>query len=277
MISKNEAKQNIMNAYENMTQVERSIADFFVSNVKLMDFSSKNIAQILYVSEATMSRFAKKCGYKGYRELIYSYEKDLEEELQDHDISLLTRRVKGNYKKLLDESFEILKEDQINRISTLLHDKKRVFVYGMGSSGYAALEFQLRFMRLGLNVEAVTDSQMIQMNAALVDETNLIIAISLSGKTKEVMQAVRISKMNHAGVILITSNNKLEEEKYCDEILYVAMAKNLDGGTTISPQFPILVMIDIFYSYYLANDSYYKVQKYKETLIALHGGKRDEA
>ncbi len=276
MKSKNEAKQNIINSYENMTQVERSISDFFVNNVKLIDFSSKNISQILYVSEATMSRFAKKCGYKGYRELIYSYEKDLQEEIQDRDISLLTRRVKGNYKKLLDESFDILNEDQINRISALLHNKSRVFVYGMGSSGYVAQEFQLRFMRLGLNVEAVTDSQMIQMNAALADETSLIIAISLSGKTKEVMKAVGIAKQNHARVILITSNHTLNEEKYCDEILYVAMAKNLDGGTTISPQFPILIMIDIFYSYYLANNSYFKVQKYKETLRALYGGKRDD-
>lgn len=276
MKSKNEVKHNIIIVYENMTQVERSIADFFINNVKIMDFSSKNISKILYVSEATMSRFAKKCGYKGYRELIYSYEKDLEEELQERDISLLTRRVKSNYKKLLEDSFEILDEEQINRIATMLHDKSRVYVYGMGSSGYTAKEFQLRFMRLGLNVEAVTDSQMIQMSAALVDETNLIIAISLSGKTKEVMKAVRISKQNHAGVILITSNHNVIEEKYCDEVLYVAMAKDLDGGTTISPQFPILIMIDIFYSYYMANNSYYKVKKYRETLNALHGGRKDE-
>lgn len=276
MKTRNDVKQSIMNVYESMTHVERSIADFFINNAKIMDFSSKNISQILYVSEATISRFAKKCGYKGYRELIYVYEKDLVEELQDRDISLLTRRVRSNYEKLLEESFEILDEDQINRIETLLHNMNRVFVYGMGSSGYTAKEFQLRFMRLGLNVEAVTDSQMIQMNAALVDESNLIIAISLSGKTREVMKAIKISKQNNAKVILITSNHKVNEEKYCDEILYVATAKNLDGGTTISPQFPILIMLDIFYSYYLANNSYYKVQKYKGTLMALHGEKKNE-
>jgi Transcriptional regulators len=276
MKAKNEVKQNMIRNYENMTQAERGMADFFVNNAEMIDFSSKNISKLLYVSEATISRFAKKCGYKGYRELIYSYEKAILAELQDRDISLLTRRVKSNYSKLLDESFEILDEGQINRIAAMLHQKNRVYVYGMGSSGYAAREFQLRFMRLGLYVEAVTDSQMIQMSAALVDETSLIIAISLSGKTKEVMKAIKISKQKHAGVILITSNHNVIEEKYCDEILYVAAEKNLDGGTTISPQFPVLIMIDIFYSYYLANNSYYKVQKYKETLKALRGGKQDE-
>ena len=73
----NETKQNMFNSYNNMTPVERSIADFFLSNTEKMDFSSKNISKRLYVSEAALSRFSKKCGYKGYRELIFSYEKDL--------------------------------------------------------------------------------------------------------------------------------------------------------------------------------------------------------
>lgn len=45
----------------------------------------------------------------------------------------------------------------------------------MGSSGNVAEEFQLRFMRIGLDVTAVTDSQMIQMSAALVEEGMLVI------------------------------------------------------------------------------------------------------
>ena len=60
-----------------MTAVERSVADFFIGNKDDMDFSSKNISRVLYVSEATLSRFSQKCGYKGYREFIFSYERDL--------------------------------------------------------------------------------------------------------------------------------------------------------------------------------------------------------
>ena len=59
----NETKQNMFNSYNNMTPVERSIADFFLSNTEKMDFSSKNISKRLYVSEAALSRFSKKCGY----------------------------------------------------------------------------------------------------------------------------------------------------------------------------------------------------------------------
>ena len=43
------------------------------------DFSAKTVASKLFVSEASLSRFAQKCGYRGYREFIYQYEKNFVE------------------------------------------------------------------------------------------------------------------------------------------------------------------------------------------------------
>ena len=68
--------------YENLSAVEKNIADFFINNKERMDISSKNISSLLYVSEASLSRFAKKCGYKGYREFVYHYQEAFEEENQ---------------------------------------------------------------------------------------------------------------------------------------------------------------------------------------------------
>ena len=62
--------------YVNFTTVERSIADFFIYNREQMDFSAKSVAGKLFVSEASLSRFAKKCGFRGYREFIYQYEEN---------------------------------------------------------------------------------------------------------------------------------------------------------------------------------------------------------
>ena len=44
--------------YDNFTAVEKSIADFFIHNQTKVDFSSKSVADRLYVSEASLSRFA---------------------------------------------------------------------------------------------------------------------------------------------------------------------------------------------------------------------------
>ena len=53
----------IESVYANLTPLEKTIADFFIHNREEMDFSSRNISQLLYVSEASLSRFSKKCGF----------------------------------------------------------------------------------------------------------------------------------------------------------------------------------------------------------------------
>ena len=64
--------KEIEDIYDNLTPVEKNIADYFLKTKNISDFSAKTIADSLYVSEASLTRFAKKCGYKGFREFIYT-------------------------------------------------------------------------------------------------------------------------------------------------------------------------------------------------------------
>ena len=266
-------KDKIKEAYDKLTKSEQSIAEYFLENDKIGDFSSKHISSLLYVSEATLSRFAKKCGYKGYREFVYMYEMDFKDyftEKEEKEISDITRSVRKNYKDILSEAFELIDEEQMRRIASKLSNTEyTVPVYGMGSSGYVAREFQLRFMRLGLDVIAITDSQMIAMNASLVKRGSLVLAFSISGTTKVVINGLKKAKQNGAKVVLFTASKDKHLQAFADEIVEVAYLTELETGTKISPQISLLILLDILYSYYFANDSYFKTEKYKRTLSAL--------
>lgn len=271
----NETKQTIEAAYDKMTEVERSIADFFVSNTEKRNFSSRSISKMLYVSEATLSRFAQKCGYKGYRELIFSYERDLESEKKyvgsEQGISMVTKKVRNTYQALLEKEFEILDESQIRRVAGMMNTSDKVLVCGMGSSGYAAEDLSFRFMRIGLDISAVTDSQIMKISATFADEKTMVIAVSLSGETAEVVECARIAREKGAQVICITAAPESALAKECMEVLRVATCKNLDTGLKISPQFSILAVADVIFSYYFENDSYFKTQQYRATLQAIRG------
>ena len=269
----NETKQNIRSYYDDMTPVEKNIANFFLSNTEKCNLSSKNIAKCLYVSEASLSRFAKKCGYKGYRELSFSYEKDLEYEQSgisiNKDVTHFAKKVYGYYQNILRQNCERVDEQQLRRVADMMDNCRRVIVYGVGSSGIAAREIQFRFMRLGLDVEAIPDSQMMRMASVLVDDSYLVIGLSLSGQTPEVLDGLCAAKKNRAKVVLVTANEELQKLECCDEVLLVSDMKNLDSGNKISPQFPILVVFDILYAYYMEKDSHKKTQKHKVTISAL--------
>ena len=250
----------IESLYENFTPLEKTIANFFIHNTEKIDFSSKNISKKLFVSEAALSRFSKKCGFKGYREFIFLYEQNFVEK-PSNVATNYTKQVLDTYQELLNKSYALLDEEQMVRITKLFNQKKRVYVYGRGSSALAAQEIKLRFMRIGVNIESIVDSHIMKMNFVLLNSDCLVIGISVSGKTDEVLDSLKAAKSRNATT------------EFCDEIILLAVKEHLDNGKAISPQFPILVMVDIFYAHFLQSDKFHKQELHDYTLNALHNNK----
>ena len=228
--------------YVNFTTVERSIADFFIYNREQMDFSAKSVAGKLFVSEASLSRFAKKCGFRGYREFIYQYE----------------------------ENFV-----QIERVCRYMAKAGRVFVCGTGSSGLAAREMELRFMRIGLDITSMEHSDMIRMRGVFQDENCLVFGVSISGEKEEVLYLLEEAHKRGARTVMLTARNRPDFDAFCDEVMLLPSLLHLNHGNVISPQFPILLLTDILYSYYLSQDPYKKEVLHDSTLRALEKGRRE--
>ena len=131
-------------------------------------------------------------------------------------------------------------------------------------------------MRTGLLVEAITDSHTIRMNAVLVDETVTVVAITLSGMTQEVLWGVKEARRRGAKVVLMTASQDPAVRDLADEVLPVASEEYLSAGMQISPQFPVLVMMDLFFAYYLGSDQYVNRERYRRTMEAMLGEKEEE-
>ena len=257
--------------YDNFTTVEKNIADFFIRNRKKMDFSAKTISEKLFVSEASLSRFAKKCGYRGYREFIYQYEEtfvEKQESIRDN-----TRMVMNVYQELLNKTYNLIDEAQIGRICRYLNQAERVFVCGKGSSGLAASEMELRFMRIGVDIDSIQDSDVMRMQAVFQDKRSLVFGFSISGAKEEVLYLLREANKRGAKTVLLTAKNKPIYDEFCDEVVLLPSLNHLNHGNVISPQFPILVMLDVIYSYYVEKDKYEKKILHDNTLKALADGK----
>lgn len=257
--------------YNNFTMVEKNIADFFIHNHEKMDFSAKTVAAKLFVSEASLSRFAKKCGYRGYREFVYQYEETLVEKKES--MTGNTRMVLNAYQELLNKTYSLVDEEQIGRIGKYLNQAERVFVCGKGSSGLAASEMELRFMRIGVDIDSLQDSDRMRMQAVFQDKRCLVFGISISGETEGVRYLLREAHKRGAKTVMITAQNKDSYAEYCSEVLLLPSLWHLNHGNVISPQFPILVMLDLIYSYYVEQDKPKKESFHDNTLRALEEGK----
>ena len=123
-------------------------------------------------------------------------------------------------------------------------------------------------MRMGVNMEAVTDTHVMKMNQVILDEDCVAIGISVSGR-ELILNALKAAKKAGATTILMTSHKDKSVKKYCDETVLFAVKENLEKGMVISPQFPILVMVDILFSRILESDKFRREALYDSTLHAL--------
>ena len=259
----------IESKYDSFTAVEKNIADFFIHNNEETDYSAKAIAERLYVSEASLSRFAKKCGYRGYREFIYQYEKVFVERKADTIGN--TKMILNVYQEILNKAYNLTDEAQIARISKYMNRAERVYVCGNGSSGLAASEMEFRFMRVGVNIDSIQDSHRMKMQTVFLDQRNLVFGISISGTSEDVLYMLKEAHSRGAKTILLTATSLEAFSKFCDEVVLVPSVRHLNYGNVISPQFPALLMIDLIYFYFVENDKYEKESLHDRTIRALYG------
>lgn len=259
----------IVENYNHFTNVEKTIASYFLENKVIGDFSIKSLKDKLFVSEASLTRFAKKCGFRGYREFIYAYENEFIKISEDKSRNF--EEVLNNYHFLLNQMINIVDEKQIEKLSKMINKAKYVQALGIGSSGFAAKEMKNRFARLGVLIEAIDKDDDMRMLSVFQKNDSLVIGISISGKKSPVLFSLKTANKNGAKTVLITSN-KTDKYDYIDEIIIVPSLKDLDSGAIISPQFPILVIIDLLYNIFLSGEEY-KIKRrelHSKTVQALY-------
>lgn len=257
-------------AYDRMTPIEQTIADYFLGEIPLEDLSAKTMTSRLFVSKASLSRFANRCGFEGYREFVYRYKEDMLACRNSSTFTQMTQKAIETYQTIFDRTLSLINEEQLRRIAGLLMESQRVYLYGSGSSGLAAREFRLRFMRLGMPVEAIDDYLLMKINSAVVQPNTLVIGMSISATTKVLMSSLRIARERGARVLLMTANTSERLVREFDEVLHIASDTMLDAGLSISPQFPLLMMGDILFSYYINTDLLNRRAIHQETREALN-------
>ena len=238
--------------FEELTELEQEIARYFLQLDTIMDdLSSQQVTQKLHVSQAALTRFAKKCGFTGYREFVFQYQHQAnKQDTHSHQHSPLTKRVLRSYSNLREQTQDLIDEEQLERVAQLIDDAERVYFFGTGSSGLIAREMKLRFMRLGVVCEALTDQDGFAWTTSIMDENCLVLGFSLSGTTQSVLDSLLDAKEMGAKTILFTSAPNKNSQAYTETVL-VASHSQSSYIQRISAQLPMLFFIDLIYAYFL--------------------------
>ncbi len=234
----------IESKYEELTEVEKNIADYFL-DTEDTDLTSRTVSKKLYTSEAALTRFAKKLDLSGYREFIYRYQ--ISDKISFKNREEIEGSIFSTYREILLKTHNLYASMDYSELVKSILSSSRIFVYGVGSSGNLATEFATRLIRLGLDAEAVTDTHLLLFNSVRMKKDNVVIGISYSGKSIEVVEGLKKASSLGAKTVFFVSNNKSKWEKYFDFVILLAYKQNLEYSETISPQFPAMIMLDVLF------------------------------
>ena len=241
--------------FEEMTDLEQEIARYFLQADTINDdLSSQQVTQKLHISQAALTRFAKKCGFKGYREFIFKYQQQKDTlSAPQQDMNPLTQRVLRSYANIREISQGLIDDEQLERVAQMIDQSERVYFFGTGSSGLVAREMKLRFMRLGVVCEALTDPDGFAWTTSIIDEKCLVFGFSLSGTTPSIIDSLLDAQDMGAKTVLFTSAPNKDTQAFTETVL-VASQSQASYIQRISAQIPMLIIIDLLYAYFLEID-----------------------
>jgi DNA-binding MurR/RpiR family transcriptional regulator len=242
------------------TKSDKLLIDYIKNNLE--NFSYKPISQIAKESnlgESTITRFARKMGFSSLQDFKVTLTKEVSTSNKKENI--INNNIENNEsaietaKKLLNSNINILtntvdiiKSEDIHKSADLIINARRIYFIGLGYSGIIAQDSNYKFMRIGLNCTSFDSSHTMMMMASIMEKGDLIIAISHSGETKEIIKAVNMAKENGVDVISITENKDSSLKKISDVNLgYISQETLLETGS-ISSKLAQFFIIDLVYT-----------------------------
>ncbi|MFC6169368.1 MurR/RpiR family transcriptional regulator [Loigolactobacillus jiayinensis] len=250
--------QLVESQYAELSRQERKVAlKVLQEPEKIQQLSINRLAESVGVSNATITRFVKKMQCSNFYEFKLQLAKvGAVPEQTVPTKGTIADDVYNFYQKVLKATQQLLDPKTLTAVVQLIRQSQRLYLFGLGSSGYTANEMAQRLIRMGITAFAMTDSHMMYITSGIMQPGDVILVLSTSGNTSEVNQAVMAAKKNGAQVIAITgfSHSPLLEQS--DLALVVKNSNFVDNSRFVNSQFALTYVLDIITTMLLKDDHY---------------------
>lgn len=163
------------------------------------------------VSEPSVLRFCRALGWTGFQDFKLALAHELGAGIRyasqniDHadEPGMLAAKVIDGAIGSLSELRRRLDPVALRHAIDLLVAARRIECYGLGGAGVVAADAQFKFVRLGLAAVAYSDPHLHGVTSALLQHDDVVVAVSNSGCSRDLLDSVRRAQVAGARVIAI--------------------------------------------------------------------------
>ena len=246
----------ICSSYDSFFDSEKKIANCIMERKReVVDMTVAELAQASGASDASVSRFCRSCGFKGFHQLKMTLARELSEESQAsvgndisrRDIGQSLQNILANKTEEIRQTVAMMDPENLDRILDIIQKARMVQLVAVGNTIPVALDAAFKFNQLGIPAATGTILETQTAYAFNLGKKDVIIAISNSGVSRRLIRILEGASGNGVTVISITNNPESPVAKLSDYHITTATREKLLREDFLFSRVPATMVIEILY------------------------------
>lgn len=239
-----------------LSEKEQSVANFLVADPKeFVSLSISALAARCGVSETVIIRLYRKMGYDGFHQFKIDIAQSLTEAAPDtlgdlkagDDMEIIKRKVFSITRQALEDSLPSVDSDQLARVRDALLKASRVVVIAFGGSAPVGLDLVHKLLKLGIVATMQSDSHMQIMSASVLGPGDVLLAMTHSGNSRDIVEAVTVARQRKVTTVVLTGFPHSPAAKAADICLYSICRETKYQTDALTSRIVQLAVIDTLY------------------------------
>lgn len=226
---------------DDLTKSGRLVAEYLTHHADEAQYLSiSSLAKECNVAEATVFRFCRALGFEGYHEMRIALAQanatgamlNQQELRPDASTASLCEHAHALFLTAINGTQNALSTEAVEKAVALMREANQVFCFGQGGSMLLANDICARFASLTTKFRTAGDSHFQLLTASLMGPEDVVLFVSYSGATRDMMETLRTAKSAGAKVILLTHYEDSPGAALADVVLLCgAQESPLDSGS----------------------------------------------
>ncbi|MFQ2045172.1 MurR/RpiR family transcriptional regulator [Aeromonas veronii] len=207
-------------------------------------------------SEASVTRLCRGVGCRGYTE----FKMALALETQQEQASQHQASATSAFSTLIEESVAALRDtgalvsqQALLHSAELLEKARQIQIYGVAASAIIGEYLAYRLLRMGISAQQFSDMHRAAMNATSLKPGDVVIAVSSSGSTKDLLHAVQLGKEHGANIIVLSNTSRSPLATLADQLLVAAKPEGPLTAGSFHSKISAMLVIELLSQHLLEN------------------------
>ncbi len=262
-------KAKIVSMLQNFTYSENEIAQYILDNMEDVATSSITVlAEKTNTSEASINRFCKKLGYKGFNnfKIALVQERFYQEQNRyvGHTKQTFIESVNADYTDLLGNTASLIRENDILQTVHKISTATNVYILSTYRTKYIGMQLERRLLELGIRCRMYCDLTEIRTASVHIEDNDMVLVISNSILVNDMFVMLRTLKDRGIFITAFTNYDSSKLPHAADVSIIVSDKIACSNSMVITNDIAFLFAFDLVIGMLITNNKQYK-QKRMET------------